>query len=106
MIHSEYKALQNDLALVTCIQSLLPKNAIERVENVKSLLQSPISSVQTSPKLEASGRPKQAQPLLFVEWFKMGFSDSRGMGFVNRSVQCLPSHPYPPKLKEVPMILP
>ena len=37
LILSEYKARQKDQALVTCIQSLLSKNGIERVENVKSL---------------------------------------------------------------------
>ena len=37
LILSEYKAHQKDQALATCIQSLLSKNAIERVENVKSL---------------------------------------------------------------------
>ena len=37
LILSEYKALQKDQTLTTCIQSLLPKNVIERVENVKSL---------------------------------------------------------------------
>ena len=37
LILSEYKALQKDQALVDCIKSLLSKNAIERVENVKSL---------------------------------------------------------------------
>ena len=37
LIQSKYKALQKDQALATCIQSLLSKNAIERVENVKSL---------------------------------------------------------------------
>ena len=36
-IPSEYKARQKGQALATCIQSLLSKNAIERVENVKSL---------------------------------------------------------------------
>ena len=36
LIQSEYKALQKDQALAT-IESLLSKNAIERVENVKSL---------------------------------------------------------------------
>ena len=34
LILSEYKAQQKDQALATCIQSLLSKNAIERVENV------------------------------------------------------------------------
>ena len=37
LIESEYKACQKDQALATYIQSLLSKNAIERVENVKSL---------------------------------------------------------------------
>ena len=40
LIQSEYKARQKELgdqALATSIQSLLSKNAIERVENVKSL---------------------------------------------------------------------
>ena len=37
LILLEYKARQKDQALATCIQSLLSKNAIERVENVKSL---------------------------------------------------------------------
>ena len=62
-ILSQYKARQKDQALATCIQSLLSKNAIERVENVKSLgvLQSPVPSTQASPKVEASHRPKQAR---------------------------------------------
>ena len=37
VILSKYKAQQKDQALATCIQSLLSKNTIERVENVKSL---------------------------------------------------------------------
>ena len=37
LMQSGYKALQKDQALATCIQSLLSKNAIERVEKVKSL---------------------------------------------------------------------
>ena len=37
LIISEYKALPKDQALPHCIQSLLSKNVIERVENVKSL---------------------------------------------------------------------
>ena len=28
------------------------------------------------------------------------------MGVVNRPIRCLPSHPHPPKLKEVPKVLP
>ena len=37
LILSEYKAHQKDQALTTCIQSFLSKNAIKRVEHVKSL---------------------------------------------------------------------
>ena len=37
LIQSECKVRQKDKPLATCIQSLLSKNAIERVENVKSL---------------------------------------------------------------------
>ena len=37
LIQSGYKAIQKELALTSCIQSLLSKNTIERVENVKSL---------------------------------------------------------------------
>ena len=37
LIHSRYKAHRTDLALASCIQSLLSKNTIERVENVKFL---------------------------------------------------------------------
>ena len=37
LIISEYKALPKDQAFAHCIQSLLSKNVIERVENVKSL---------------------------------------------------------------------
>ena len=37
LIISKYKALPKDQALPHCIQSLLSKNVIERVENVKSL---------------------------------------------------------------------
>ena len=33
-------------------------------------------------------------------------SDSRGMGVIDRLIRCLPSHPHPPKLKEVPKVLP
>ena len=32
--------------------------------------------------------------------------DSRGMGVVDRPSRRLPSHPHPPKLKEVPKVLP
>ena len=90
------------------------KNAIERVENVKSqVLQSPVSGPQTSPKVEASDRPKHAQHLPTCRKVQNGNSrvhpgltDSRGMGVVDRLIRHLPSHPHPPKLKELPKVLP
>ena len=41
LIISEYKALPKDQALTHCIQSLLSKNVIERVENVKCVISPP-----------------------------------------------------------------
>ena len=114
LIQSEYKALQKDQALPTCIQSLLSKNAIESVENVKSLgvLLSPVSSPQASPKVEASHRLKQAQHFSTHRKVQNGNSrvhqdlpDSRAVGIVNRPIRRLPSHPHPPKLKEIPKVL-
>ena len=105
---------QKDQALATCIQSLLSKNAIKGVENVKSLvLQSPVSSIQASPKVEAGHRPKQAQHFFTRRKVQNGNSrvhqdlpDNRGMGIVDRPVGRLPSHPHPSKLKEIPKVLP
>ena len=93
---------------------VLSKNAIERVENVKSLgvLQSPVPSTQASPTVEASHRPKQAQHFSTRRKVQNGNSrihqdlpDSRGVGIVDRSVGRLPTHPHPPKLKEIPKVL-
>ena len=76
-----------DQAVASCIQSLLSKNAIERVENVKSLrfYSRLFLSTQASPKVEASNRPKQAQHLPTCRKFQNGntrvhqdLSDSRG----------------------------
>ena len=114
LIVSEYKALQKDQALADCIQSLLLKNAIERVENVKSrVLQSPVSSAQASPKVEASNRLKQAQHFSTRRKVQNGNSrvhqdlpDPRGMDIVDRPIGRSPSHPDPHKLKEIPKILP
>ena len=96
-------------ALKSCIQSLLSKNAIERVENVKSL--GCYSRLFLAPKVEASNRPKQAQRLPTCRKVQngntrihQGFSDSRGMGVVDRPMRRLPSHPPPPKLREVPQV--
>ena len=76
------------------------------------VLQSPVSCTQASPKVEASNRPKQAEHLPTCRKVQngntrvhQGLSDSRGMGVVDRPIRCLPSHPHPPKLKEVPKVL-
>ena len=63
--------------------------------------------------MEASNRPKQAQHLPTSRKVQNGntivnqdLSDSRGMGVIDRPIRCLPSHPHPPKLKEIPKVLP
>ena len=115
LILSEYKTLPKDQALADCIQSLLSKNAIERVENVKSLwfYSRLFSSPQASPKVEASNRLKQAQHFSTCRKVQNGNSrvhqdlpGSRGMGIIDRPIGRLPSHPHPPKLKEIPKVLP
>ena len=77
------------------------------------VLQLPVSNPQASPKVEASDRAKQAQCLPTCRKVQngnsrvhQGLSDSRGMGVVDRLIRCLPSLPHPPKLKEVPTVLP
>ena len=76
----------------------------------------PVSSVpspQASPKVEASNRPKQAEHFSICRKVQNGNSrvpqdlpDSRGMGIVDRPIRCFPSHPHPPKLKEIRKVLP
>ena len=80
---------------------------------ISQILQSPVSCTQASPKVEASNRPKQAQHLPTCRKVQngntrvhQGLSESRGIGVVDRPIRCLPSHPHPPKLKEVPKVLP
>ena len=107
LILSEYKAQQKDQALASCIQSLLSKNAIERVENVKSL--GFYSRLFLVPKPHQRWRPvidlSRLNTFLDVEKFKMDLPDSRGVDIVDRSVGRLPTHPHPPKLKEIPKVL-
>ena len=73
LIQSEYKARQKDQALATCVQSLLSKNAIERVENVKSL--GFYSHLFLVPKPHQKWRPvidlSRLNTFLHVEKFKM-----------------------------------
>ena len=78
LILSEYKAQQKDQALTTCIQSLLSKNAIERVENVKSL--GFYSRLFLVPKPHQRWRPvidlSRLNTFLHVEKFKMETPES------------------------------
>ena len=78
LILSEYKARQKDQALATCIQSLLSKNAIERVENVKSL--GFYSRLFLVPKPHQRWRPvidlSRLNTFLHVEKFKMESPES------------------------------
>ena len=78
LIVSEYKALPKDQAPADCIQSLLSKNAIERVENVKSL--GFYSRLFLVPKPHQRWRPvidlSRLNTFLHVEKFKMENSES------------------------------
>ena len=112
LIHSGYKALQKDQALATCIKSLLSKNAIERVENVKSLgFYSHLFLVpQASPKVEASNRRKQAQHLSACRRFKMETPESIRASLIPgewvSSIDLSDAyHPHSPKFKDVPRVL-
>ena len=80
---------------------------------ISRVLQSPVSCTQASPEVEASHRLKQAQHFSTRRKVQDGNSrvhqdlpDSRGMGIVDRSIRCLPSHPHTSSLKEIPKILP
>ena len=86
LIQSEYKALQKDQALATFIQSLLSKNAIKRVKNVKSLRFYSLLFLVPKPVIDLS----RLITFLLVKK-KNGNSrihqylpDSRGMGIVDR----------------------
>ena len=79
---------------------------------ISRVLQPPVPSTQASPKMEASHRPKQAQHFSTCRKVQNGNSrvhqdlpDSRGVGIVDRAVGRLPTHPHPPKLKEIPKVL-
>ena len=79
---------------------------------ISRVLQSPVPSTQASSTMEASHRPKQAQHFSTRRKVQNGNSrvhqdlpDSRGVGIVDRSVGRLPTHPHPPKLKEIPKVL-
>ena len=78
LIVSEYKALPKGQALADCIQSLLSKNAIERVEKVKSLRF--YSRLFLVPKPHQKWRPvidlSKLNTFLHVEKFKMETPES------------------------------
>ena len=91
LILSEYKACQKDQALATCIQSLLSKNAIKRVENVKSLgFYSRLAQYFSTCRKVQNGNSRVHQDL----------PDSRGMGIIDRPIRCLPSHPHHPNSRK------
>ena len=78
LIHSGYRAHQKHRALAACIQSLQSKNAIERVENVKSL--GFYSRLFLVPKPHQRWRPvidhSRLNAFLLVERFKMETPES------------------------------
>ena len=78
LIRSGYKALHKKQALASCIQSLLSKNTIETVENVKSLGFQ--SSPFLVPKPHQRWRPvidlSRLNTFLLVERFKMETPES------------------------------
>ena len=78
LIHSGYKALYKEQALTACIQSLPSKNAIERVENVKSLRF--YSHLFLVPKPHQRWRPvidlSRLNAFLLEEGFKMETPES------------------------------
>ena len=115
LIISEYKALQKDQALADCIQPLLSKNTIERVENVKSL--GFYSGLFLVPKPHQRWRPvidlSRLNTFLHVQKFKMETPESIRTSLIPEewvsSIDlsgCLPSHPHPSKLKEIPKVFP
>ena len=112
LILSEYKAQQKDQALATCISPVKERHRKGRKCKISRVLQPPVLSTQASPEVEASHRLKQAQHFSTRRKVQNGNSrvhqdlpDSRGVGIVDRSVGHLPTHPHPPKLKEIPKVL-
>ena len=115
LIQSGYKALQKELALTSCIQSLLSKNAIERVENGKFL--GFYSRLFLVPKPHQRWRPvidlRRLNTFLLVERFKMETPESTRASLIPgewvSSIDLSDAYvhiPHLPKLKEVPKVLP
>ena len=113
LILSEYKAHQKDQAQATCIQSLLSKNATERVEKVKSLRF--YSRLFLVSKPHQRWRPvidlSRLNTFLHVERFKMETPESIRTSLIpgewvsSIPIGHLPAHPHPSKLKEIPKVL-
>ena len=95
------------------VSSVKERNRMGGKCKISRVLQSPVFCTQASSQMEASNRPRQAQHLPNCRKVQNvntrvhpGLSDSRGMGVVDRPSRGLPSHSQPPKLKEVPKVLP
>ena len=95
------------------VSSVKERNRKDGKCKISPVLQSSVPSPQASPNVEASHRPNQAQHSSTHRKVQNGNSrvhqdlpDSRGKGIVDRPIRCLPSHPHPPKLKEIPKVLP
>ena len=110
---NEYRDTSKDGALSNSIEELLTKNTIEKAGKTRQLgiLKPFVSSSKTREPLEASHRPKFAQPVL--KRAKIQDGDSRinqilpqkgRMDHLHRPHGCLSSHPYPPTVQEVPQI--
>ena len=100
LIQSEYKACQKrpSSGHLYPVSSVKERNRKGGKCKISRVLQSPVSSPQASPKVEAGhslhSRVHQDLP------------DSREMGIIDRPIGRLPSHPHPPKLKKIPKVLP
>ena len=110
-LHGHSKRTSSDL--LCPVSSIKEHNRKGGKCKISRVLQSPVSCTKASPKVEASNRPKQAQYLPTCKKVKngntrvhRGLSDSRGMGVVDIPSRHLSSHPHPPKIKEIPKILP
>ena len=95
------------------VSSVKERNRKDGKCKISWVLHPPVSSPQASPKVKASNRLKQAQHFATRRKVQNGNSrlhqdlpDSRGMGIIDRPVGSLPSHLHPPKLKEIPKVLP
>ena len=79
---------------------------------ISRVLHSPVSSPKASPEGEASNRLKTTEHFSCKKVqngnsrVHQDLPNPRGMGNIDTPIGCLPSHPHPPKLKEIPTCLP